>query len=284
MTYRDILNNGITELKQAGIPNAQMEATWLLTALTGTSHTQLILRRDTPVDSETRKDFENLARRRAQGEPLQYLVGTTDFFGIELNTGPGVFIPRPETEVLVQKALEKYPGDGDICDLCTGSAAVAIALALNLPQAESVRISAVDLSETALSYAEQNRTQAGCNNVLLYQGNLFEPVPAEKKFSLITANPPYISQDMYQYLNDDVRLHEPAEALVSGQQGLGILKDIIRCAILRLTAGGWLLCEISPEQDTATREQFTANGYANVDTFLDHAQKVRIIAGQKPLS
>ena len=281
MTYMQIITDASGELKDAGITNARMEAIWLLAAVTGLTRADFFLKSADAVEPAVRERYERLVARRAQGEPLQYLIGETEFYGMRLKTGPGVFIPRPETEVLVEKALATYPGHGDICDLCTGSGAVALSLAHHLESDKPIQICATEISGTAMRYALENRERLACHNVHLYEGNLFEPLPSDKQFSMVTANPPYVHPDMYEDLAAEVRLNEPREALLSEEQGLRVVGEIIRDAVSRLLPGGWLMCEISPEQTQAVRQQFAPEYYCGVHTVKDYAGKERIVAAQR---
>lgn len=205
------------QLARNGIDNARCEAIWIIEKATGLSREQIVLKPDRPLTRTEHKQIAEHTRRRARGEPLQYVLGEADFRGWILSVGPGVLIPRPETELLVDLARERYPGHGAICDMCTGSGAIAVALAGELNLAPNV-ITAVDLSFLALTYAQLNiqRHQVKIN---LVQADLFSAFGKAVKFQLITANPPYIESTEYNALPRDVRAYEPYEALHGGDRG-----------------------------------------------------------------
>ncbi len=268
-------------LRQAGIGNYQQEAEWIIEHVTGHTRLELYVQSvaaATAVSAAHRAKVEALARRRALGEPLQYLLGTADFFGRLFQVGAGVLVPRPETERLVEMALEHYPGHGRICDLCTGTGVVAITLALELPM--PTHIVAVDISPTALDYARRNRELLAAPRLHLAQADLLTAFKPSQQFSMITANPPYIAPDEFAALPADVREHEPQIALIAAEQGLSVLNRIIHTARQHLSPGGWLLCEIGETQGPAVRELCRQAGYASVVINKDWPGRDRVLVAQ----
>jgi len=260
-------------LRHGGVTNARREAEWIVQEVIGRDRWLSGVCRRTPLSADETARVTELARERAGGRPLQYVLGTVEFHGRTFSVGPGVLIPRPETEQLVELALGLYPGHGEVCDLCTGSGVIAISLALTLPGPPHVL--ATDISEPALAYARRNAAALGAANLTLVQGDLFGPLPAPRRFSLITANPPYVSAGEYDALPCEVRNHEPATALLAGSEGLDIIRRIADGAPRFLSPDGWLLLEIGETQGAAVRELLDARGYAEVAVRPDYAGRDR---------
>ena len=217
-----------------------------------------------------------LARRQA-GEPVAYLTGRREFWSLQLEVGPGVLVPRPETELLVEAALDELRHDRapQILDLGTGSGAIAVAMAVEVPGA---RIVAVDTSPAALEIARRNAARAGAVNVEFLPGNWYEPVTGQR-FDLIVSNPPYLA-------GDDPHLatlgHEPASALVAGPTGLESLASIIAGATGHLHPGGSLILEHGCEQGAAVRELLRSAGLEEARTRRDLAGLERASLARRP--
>ena len=210
------------KLSAGNCSNAQQEARWILDQICRAFK----LHDDTDtLPQAAQHELDDLLQSRINGEPLQYLLGNTEFHCLELLVGPGTLIPRPETEILVEEALRLYPGYGIVCDLCSGSGAIPLAMARNLPQ---VTFLSCDLSEQALYWARLNQQKNNLHNVTFFQGDLFHPFPSEARFSLLTANLPYVSRQEYAELPSVVRDYEPELALLGGEDGLDLLRRIIR--------------------------------------------------------
>ncbi len=267
------------QLRQAGLANADNEARWLLAAGLGVDDTLAGVSRAEPAPPAVVAQVTEFARRRAAGMPLQYVLGNVDFRAHRFAVGPGVLIPRPETEQLVDLALRLYSGQGDICDLCTGSGVIALSLACELRPPPA--IVGVDLSPTALAYAVRNRAALGCQTVELLLGDLFEPVADERRFGLVTANPPYISPSEYAVLPAEVRDYEPALALLADQQGLAIFRRLASQAVERLLSGGWLISEIGETQGPDAAAWLAHCGYHDVAIHPDHTGRDRFAIGRR---
>ena len=231
---------------------------------------------DIPV--EVQRAFEKQVERRAQGEPLQYVMGSAAFHCIELAVGPGVLIPRPETEQLVELALKKCPANAEVLDLCTGSGAIALAMAMQRPNAH---FTGVDISEEALCYARQNKNRLGALNVEFLLGDLFAPLPAGTRFALVTANPPYVSEKDYENLEPVVREFEPRQALLAEENGLAVLRRIAEGVESFLVDGGFVISEIGDEQGRAVKRIFQEVNLQDVQILKDYSEKDRFVVAVK---
>ncbi len=210
--------------------------------------------------------FHSLLMRRADGEPLAYIIGCREFWSLDLAVTTDVLIPRPETELLVELALQKIPqaADVDISDLGTGSGAIALALAHECPRAH---VLATDASAAALAVARGNAERLGIRNVEFAQGDWCAALGV-RKFNLIVSNPPYIAAADVHLSRGDLRFEPPA-ALASGADGLDAIRAIVRAASAHLKPGGWLLLEHGYDQGAAVRELLEKSGFADVVTARD---------------
>lgn len=253
----------------------RLDARLLLQYATGCTHADLLARPETPVIAPAYAQFAAWVERRAAGEPLAYLIGEAEFRGRVFQVSPDVLIPRPETEVLIELALQKLPGidHPHILDLGTGSGIVAISLALESPGA---RLCAVDLSAGALSVARNNAGRLGAK-VDFREGSWFEPVPGER-FDVIVSNPPYVADgDPHLALNG--LPFEPQMALTDqepGGNGLACIRQIIGSAAAHLKPGGWLLFEHGYDQGAASRNLLAAAGFKAAFTHPDLAGTDRV--------
>ena len=256
----------------------RLDARLLLQYATGCSHADLLARPETPVSSPAEAQFNDWVARRANGEPLAYLVGEAEFRGRIFQVTPDVLIPRPETEVLIDLALRKVSGIAQprIVDLGTGSGIVAITLALELPGAQVV---AVDLSPAAISIARTNAGRLGAR-IDFRQGSWCEPLAGER-FDLIVSNPPYIAEGDPHLLGDGLP-HEPALALSDGEaggNGLACIRHIVGQAADYLHPGGWLLFEHGYDQGESSRNLLCTAGFKSTHTFPDLAGTDRVSGG-----
>lgn len=261
-------------LRQAAPLDAH-EAELLLAHALGVSRTWLFMHRDDPVGPAQAAAFEALVARRAAGEPVAYLVGRRGFWSFDLVVTPDTLIPRPETERLVELALERLPADRPLrlADLGTGSGAIALALAAACPQA---RIHASDRSLGALAVARENGRRLGLT-VDWREGDWWQPLAGEV-FDLVVSNPPYIAEA-------DPHLpalrHEPRRALVAGADGLDDLRRIVAGAPAHLAPGGWLLLEHGHDQGAAVRALLSGHGLQQVVTRADLAGQDRCSGGRR---
>ena len=230
------------------------------------------------LDDANAAAFDALIARREAGEPVAYLVGTRGFWTLDLTVTPDTLIPRPETERLVELALERIPLNtaARIVDLGTGSGAIALAIARERPHS---RVIATDASEAALVVARRNAERNSIVNIAFRAGSWFAPVAGER-FDLVVSNPPYIESDDPHLKEGDLRF-EPATALAAGHDGLDDLRVIATEAASHLTQRGWLLVEHGWNQGDAVRDLFTAAGLIEVHTVTDLEGRDRITLGRR---
>jgi release factor glutamine methyltransferase len=257
----------------AASPLPRAEARRLLAAALDTSIEALVARPERPVDAPSAARFAALQVRRAQGEPVAYLVGEKEFFGRRFAVSPAVLVPRPETETLVEIALQRlgqWPAPR-VLDLGTGSGCIAITLALECPAATVV---AVDRSSEALQLARGNAQRLGARVEFLL-GDWFEPVRG--RFDLIVTNPPYIARADPHLA--ELR-HEPPHALVGGADGLDDLRRIVGDAAQHLNSGGWLMVEHGHDQGPDVLRLFESAGFVEAETRRDLAGLERVCIGR----
>lgn len=252
MLIKDALIMGRESLKLHNSPSYNLDAQVLLSKITGLDRTQLLLRNDQVLSDKQVHEYRCLLDRRAGGEPIAYLIGHKEFMGLNFLVTPDVLIPRPDTELLVEAALEFLRQEGHenslAIDVGTGSGAIAISLAHLIP---GLKVQAIDLSERALKIAQQNATTHGvADRVHCQQGNLLKNISKELqgKVSVITANLPYIPTGDINGLMVDVKDYEPHLALDGGLDGLDLYRQLIPQAHELLRIGGILLMEIGPGQ------------------------------------
>ena len=220
-----------------------------------------------------------LAARRAAGEPLQYVLGSAAFRHLELAVGPGVLVPRPETEVLVEIALERLEGESCLVDVGTGSGAIALAVKQERPDAQ---VWATDDSAEALRYARVNQAKLGLDVAILH-GELLDPLPRALRadVDVVVSNPPYVAESERHLVAADVVAHEPHRALFAGTDGLAILRRLAVESPTWLRPGGWLVCEVGHNQAKAVTKLFETSGYVEITVHEDLAGRARIVAGRK---
>jgi len=216
-----------------------------------------------------------LAERRAKGEPLQYVLGTAQFRHLELEVGPGVFIPRPETELVADRAMELLPQGGTLVDLGTGSGAIALSVAHERPDAT---VLATEADPGAYPWAVRNRDRLGLR-VEMIQGDLFEGLPHDLRgaIDVVVSNPPYVSTDRRDILPIDVREHEPEKALYGGGDGMLVVTRLARDARTWLRPGGWLVLEMGAQQQQDMTTLLAALEYTDVVIGVDLAEWPRIV-------
>ncbi len=273
MTYRDLFSQACKE----GI--APHEAQMMLEHLLCLSHTSLLLHFDDLCREELLAPFEQMVSRRKSGYPLQYLLGEWEFFGLPFFVGEGVLIPRQDTEILVETALELCDGmfSGSVCDLCSGSGCIPIALAENLPS--SVNFTATELSDDALFYLYKNKERHHCDNLTVVQADVTRWEPPQP-FDVITANPPYITAQEMTQLQPEV-LCEPRMALQAEENGLYFYRVIAQRYYPFLKENGWLIFEIGYRQGEAVCSLLRQNHFRNIRLINDYSGNDRVVIGQK---
>lgn len=277
-TVRRILDWTIPHLKAHGSESPRLDAEILLAHARGCPRIQLYTNYDEPLTDAQRTVMRDLVQRRAAAEPVAYLVGHREFFGLDFQVTKDVLIPRPDTETLIVEVIEtlKPQTAPRVLDVGTGSGCIAISLAVNCPNAE---VTAIDQSESALAIARQNaETHAVSSRIRFLHGDLFAPLAADVQFDLIASNPPYIASAEIETLSADVRLHEPRSALDGGPDGLDVIRRLIAGAPQHLGPLGKLLVEISGEQAEAVTQLLAANGsYDEIAVLKDLAKQPRVV-------
>jgi release factor glutamine methyltransferase len=237
------------------------------------------------ISKSQQADFKKLVARRIKCEPVAYITGHKEFWSFTLEVNQDVLIPRPDTEIIVEEALNicrtQDFNKPRILDIGTGSGAIALALAKELPQAKIV---ATDISAAALALARKNALTLGLKNQIDFrQGNLFELVGGI--FDIIVSNPPYIANQEYQELPPGVKDYEPRQALWAGQTGVEFYEKLIYQSKNHLKENGWLLLEIGAKQGKIVRNMMEAAGvYDSIDVRADYAGMPRVITGRKKVS
>lgn len=261
-----------------GSPSARLDAEWLLAAALGkpASYLRTWPERDVPADSEARF-VADLARRR-QGEPVAYILGRQGFWSLDIEVAPHTLIPRPDTELLVEAALQLLPvTPAEVLDLGTGSGAIALALA---HERLAWRVTGVDRVGEAVALAARNAQRLRLDNAAFYESRWFSEL-AGKRFALIVSNPPYIPMGDPHLEQGDLRF-EPSSALVAGPDGLDDIRQIIASAPVHLLNNGWLLLEHGYDQALAVRELLVERGFINVESRRDLGGHERISLGRLP--
>lgn len=283
-TVRRVLEWTIEHLKKNGSDTPRLDAEILLAHSRGCPRIQLYVQYDEELGDDERLKMRELVKRRAAHEPVAYLVGKREFFGLDFEVAKGVLIPRPDTETLVVQSLEiaKLIEKPRVLELCTGSGCIAVAIAKNCL---SATITTVELDAAVCEYARRNIAKHGLEGrVELLQGDLFSPVEG-REFDIVVSNPPYVPDGEIATLDPDVRLHEPELALKGGADGLDIVRRILRESSRFLAAGGALLLEISSEQAESVVTLIEQQGrFENARIVKDLAGKSRVVWARKKSS
>jgi len=272
-------------LKGRGADSPRLDAEILLADALCCQRIQLYTAYEDVPPEEKRTAFRDLVRRRAEGTPVAYLVGRREFYSLNFKVGPGVLIPRPETELIVVTLLDlarqrSGPAPLTIADVGTGSGILAVTLAKQLPTA---RVVATDKSKVALQFAADNARQHGVTErIELIECDLLSALAAEPTFDFIVSNPPYVRTAEYEKLPRDVREFEPREALFAGPKGTEIIEPLVLQAAQRLRPGGHLLIEIGPAIHDAVRGLLAAvPGLRPGPTVKDLARLPRVVQAEK---
>ena len=260
-------------MARSGLP--VLEARMLAGCVLEKNSAWLIAHADEAMSAKCEEAFAAIAGRRVKGEPMAYIVGEREFYGLELHVTSAVLIPRPETELLVELALARIPENAAarVLDLGTGSGAIAVALAKERPQA---RLTAVDVDYAALGVARANAKRHGVS-VRFFCGDWFGALPGER-FDLVVSNPPYVAAADPHLALGDVRF-EPRRALDGGADGLDCIRTIVSKARAHLRSGAWLLFEHGYDQAEACRALLEAGGYREVQSWADLAGIPRVSGG-----
>jgi release factor glutamine methyltransferase len=276
-----LLHEATVALEVAGIDTPRQDAEWLLATVLGLERFALYLDPGRELSPEAAARYRALVRRRAAREPLQHLLGFEDFHGLRLLAAPDALIPRPETEGLVEWALEVLHDQPApvVADVGTGSGAIACALARSLPGA---RVLAIERSLAALGVARRNVQALDLSRrVWLLAGDLLDPIRSgSMRLDMVIANPPYIPSALIGSLPPEVSRFEPRVALDGGPDGMAVLRRLIVAAPSLLRAGGWLMLEIGLDQAGALASLMAAEGFTGIQARRDLTGAERYVAGQ----
>ncbi len=280
----DMLRKTTESLAGSGISDAGREAELIVSSCLGTD--RVVLYRDNPpVSPDDAARIEAYSGRRSKREPIQYILGFTEFCGLQIKVGPGVLIPRPETELLALEAIKIISGldvrmpDCNVIDLCTGTGCLALAIAKAFPEAH---VYGTDISEEAINYSGANAKLNGIENIRFLQGSLFEPIEKDMRCDVIISNPPYIRHEDLNLLQPEIKNYEPVEALDGGGDGLSYYRMIIPVAQEYLKQNGVLMLEIGLGQSGEIREMAEREGYDGISLLRDYSGIERIfIAGKE---
>lgn len=280
MTIDEAINSTAERFATRGVDNSRREATSLMAHAIGKPHSFLIAHPEYMLTESEAATFEDLTTRRAQRSPFQHLTRRQEFYGLEFEVSPDVLIPRPETEILVERAIDllKPLDEPTFLDLGVGSGCISISM---LHEVQTTSAVGVDLSPLALAVAGINAEKHGvADRLTLIEGDLFDNVSGE--FAAIVSNPPYIPDGDITTLQAEVRDHEPLLALAGGQDGLDIIRRIIAGAPEYLKADGYLLMEIGYRQSAAVRDELENAGWVDI-AFLDDLQGIpRTLVARRP--
>ncbi len=282
-TVGGLLAEGAAALERAGLPTARRDAEWLLADLLETDRLALCLDAARAVPEETAEGFRGRIERRMRHEPLQYIMGFEEFLGLRLKTAPAALIPRPETELLVEWALDMERRDGPwrvVVDVGAGTGAIACALAVAAPHLE---VLAVERSMGALGLAAANIRGLGLRQrVRLVAGDLFEPLAGlAAVVDLVVSNPPYMPTGVFPGLPPEVRNWEPREALDGGPDGMAVHRRLVAESPRFLRPGGWLLMEVGARQAEPLSQVMAASGFERIEARRDLLGVERMIRGRK---
>jgi release factor glutamine methyltransferase len=283
VTVAEVLRAAEQRLRQAGAPNPANDAELLLRHVLGWDRAALITRAAEALPTSEQKRFFSLVDERGGHRPLQHLTGTQAFWHHEFVVTPDVLIPRPETEILVEAALEalRELAAPLVVDVGTGSGCIALSLAAERPDAV---VHAVDASAAALAVAAENARRLGVHGrVELHEGDLLEPVARLRgTVNLVVSNPPYVDPSEIPSLASEVRDHEPRSALVAPQPPYGIYERLAVQAVETVRPGGWVLVEVGRGMADGVAARLTAAGLVGIDTRPDLAGIARVVSGRRP--
>jgi len=271
-SIKEVIELSSDYLAKAGVESARVDAEWLIGHALKLNRMELYLKFDKPLSEDELSQIRPLLSRRSKGEPVQYICGSTEFYGIELKVGPGVLVPRPETELLVDAAKQKLKAGDSVLDLCTGSGAIAIALKSEMPE---LSLTASDISPDTLKYAQEN-IELNNLDVELVEGDLLHPFSG-RTFDAITVNPPYVKPSEKPLMGKDVLVSEPDLALFSGEDGLDHLRVLAANAKAYLNPGGFFISEIGFQQGADCQSLFSSYGWKDISILQDFTNRDRFV-------
>lgn len=280
MVIGEALYAACQRLSAAGIDSARLDSEVLLAFLLKKERLHLALHKQDALDADTLSRYEALIRRRAAHEPVAYLVGEKEFMSLSFSVSPGILIPRPDTETLVEGVIARCreAGELSVLDLCTGSGAIAVSLAYYLPQ---IHVTACDISGLCVETARENARRNGvADRVRVCLADVLGPLPFSERYDCVVSNPPYIPTAALAGLEKDVRDFEPAAALDGGADGLLFYRRLAELALQLLKPGGLMALEVGHDQAASVSEMFTAAGFSEVEQLRDLAGISRVVCGR----
>lgn len=282
-TVLSLINWSTQHLAGLGFDEARLHVELLLAEVLGYSRLQLYTNFDRPLTPAELSSFKGLYRRRLAHEPLQYILGYTDFMGLRLAVSPAALIPRPETEQLVEMAMEWVSLSGKsrvgILDVGTGTGNIAIALAKRCPEAD---ITSIDVSRDALELAQRNAALNETRGVNFFLASVFDDFLPGQRFDLLVSNPPYISLDEFAGLQPEVRDFEPRLATTDEADGYKFIRRIAEVAARRVSSGGGVFVEIAYNQKEEAMAIFSSEGLVAVSVQEDYSGHPRILSARVP--
>ena len=283
----DVLRESTAFLHRKGVENPRLQSERLMSKVLGCSRIDLYVRFEDAVKSTDRRELKSMLHRRVQHEPLQYILGETEFMSLPFKVSPEVLIPRPETEILVETIIEKMKSVGHlrVLDVGVGSGNIAVSLAVALPGAEIV---GVDVDKPILALAGANALLNGVEErVQLIQADVRRTQFTQAlkgKFDVIVSNPPYVSLDEWDSLPPEIREFEPRAALCDEDSGLRFFEFIAPAAFEMLEFGGKLFFEVGDSQSASVREMLKRFGYTAIEILPDLNSILRVVVGTKPVA
>lgn len=280
----DIINWGTQYFKLKGIDEARLTIELMLCHILKCKRVDLYVNFEKPLTKSELENLKELIKRRLRREPLQYIIGKTEFMGLEFKLTPAVLIPRPETEILVERALETLKKEfadrktPKVLDIGTGSGNIAISLAKFL--GDKITVIGIDISKEAIELAKENAQLNGVKNVEFIQLDLFDKKlinEFKKQFDLIVSNPPYIAVDEIENLQDEIKKFEPRHAITDGANGLSFYKRIAKIGKELINETGFILVEIAYGQAENVKKIFTDADYGQIEIFKDYLGIERVV-------
>ncbi len=286
MKYKELYLYGAEKLKNAGVPEAELDARLLLEAVCHTTRNDMLLYPDKEVDEKQKENYVNYIQKREQRIPLQYILEKQEFMGMEFYVNKDVLIPRQDTEILVEEAMKHLHDGMHILDVCTGSGCILISLLHYSNDCQGVGI---DISEAALSVAKENAARLlevnvenhleNQQKISFWKGDLFDALPEMDKFDIIVSNPPYIETKVLETLEPEVSHHEPLFALDGKEDGLYFYRRIVENASKYLHRDGMLFFEIGYNQAEPVTQLMKDKGFIEVNVKKDYAGLDRVVYG-----
>ncbi len=280
----DIINWGSQYLKSKGIDEARLTIELMLCHVLKCRRIDLYIDFERPLTKSELEELRNIIKRRLKREPLQYIIGKTEFMGLEFKINPNVLIPRPETEILVEKAIEtikkEFPSETTVklLDIGTGSGNISISIAKFL--GEKVKVVGIDLSDKAIQIAEENAKLNNVENVEFICFDFFDTDFENKfqnQFDIIVSNPPYISTEEFETLQEEIKNYEPRIALTDESDGLTFFRRLADLSRKIISNRGFILAEMAYNQAEKVKEIFKSAGYEEIETFKDYLGFERVI-------